>query len=53
LPDRTFNTINLAGADCASFHRPTDSHGRGVTSLVTIDLSDGASRIDSEQIGTN
>jgi len=53
LPDRTFNTINLAGADCASFHRPTDSHGRGVTSLVTIDLSDGASRIDSEQIVTN
>ena len=53
LPDRTFNTINLAGGDCSSFHRPTDSHGRGVTSLLTIDLSEGASPIDSEQIVTN
>jgi hypothetical protein len=53
LPDRTFSTIHLAGGNCSTFHRPTDSHGRGVTSLVTFDLGQPAAPIGSQQIVTN
>jgi hypothetical protein len=53
LPDRTFQTHSLIKDDCTSFHRPTDSHARGVTSVVTMDLARPALAFDADQIVSN
>src|SRR5205814_3327272 len=38
LPDRTFEVYKITEQQCQSFHRPTGSHGRGVTSILSFDL---------------
>jgi hypothetical protein len=37
-PDGRVRTDRIDGGDCAAFYRPTDSHGRGVSSIITFDL---------------
>jgi hypothetical protein len=43
----------LTGERCASFHRPTDSHGRGVTSILSLDLLGEQVALDTDQILSN
>ena len=44
----------LTGERCASFLRPSDSHARGVTSILSLDLlSDDRLAIDADQVLSN
>jgi hypothetical protein len=53
LPDRTFNTHLVTDNSCRSFYRPTDSQGRGITSILSFDLASANLRMDHDHIVTN
>jgi hypothetical protein len=53
LPDRTFTTWSFTHDGCRSFYRPTDSQGRGISTLLTFDLAADDFRFDTDQIITN
>lgn len=52
-PDGELVTRRFTGDACRSFYRPTDSHGRGVTSILSLDLRDPDLAIDSDHVVTN
>lgn len=52
-PDRTFRTIGYTEDQCRSFARPTDSHGRGITSILSFDLFANNLSIDADHILSN
>ncbi|CAN5914997.1 hypothetical protein BH11MYX2_BH11MYX2_08370 [soil metagenome] len=37
-PDGQFTSNSLSQSSCQSFYRPTDSHARGVSSIISFDL---------------
>jgi hypothetical protein len=53
LPDRTFNVWSLTHDGCRSFYRPSNSQGRGISTLLTFDLAASDFRFESDQILTN
>ncbi len=53
LPDRTFNVWSLTHDGCRSFYRPSDSQGRGISTLLTFDLAASDFHFDTDQIITN
>jgi uncharacterized secreted protein with C-terminal beta-propeller domain len=53
LPSRVFSTYQLSEDECSAFYRPTFSHARGVTSLLSLDLFSDSFRFDADQIISN
>ena len=53
LPDGSFNTHPLANQACQSFYRPENSHGRGFTSILSLDLGADELALDSDHVLTN
>ena len=53
LPDKSFHTFSMTDSDCRWFHRPSDSHGRGVTSILTLDLRADDFHLDADEIVSN
>jgi hypothetical protein len=53
LPDGSLSTRTLAGSNCRSFYYPTDSVGRGTTSIVSLDLASPAAAIDADTVVSN
>jgi hypothetical protein len=51
--DGTLEVRGLESDSCSSFHRPSDSHARGVTSILSLDLAGDALEIDHDQVLTN
>ena len=43
----------LTRDSCADFHRPDNSHGRGFTSILSLDLLGGDLDLDAEHVVTN
>jgi hypothetical protein len=52
-PDGQIRDQSVTTADCTSFYRPTDSHARGVTSIMSFDLFGDALAFDADQVLTN
>lgn len=52
-PDGQFSTTSLSTANCNSFYRPTDSHARGIASIMSFDLNDDELVIDSDNVVSN
>jgi hypothetical protein len=52
-PDGALVARSFTGNACRSFYRPSDSHGRGVTSILSVDLRDPELRVDSDHVVTN
>jgi hypothetical protein len=53
LPSGELNTLTIAGADCGSFYRPTDSSGRATTTIVSFDLGAPELALDTETVVSN
>lgn len=54
LPDGSLTTHSLSQDSCRSFYRPENSHGRGFTSIMSLDLSDSeVFRYDADHIVSN
>ncbi len=53
LPDKTFNTHAITDDNCGSFHRPTDSQGRGVSSIMSFKLDSGGFELDADHVVSN
>ena len=51
--DGSFEVRGLTRGDCATFHRPQNSHGRGFTSLLSFDLFGDELEVDAEHIVSN
>jgi hypothetical protein len=51
--DGGFEARALTQGDCATFHRPENSHGRGFTSLLSLDLLGDDLEIDAEHVVSN
>ncbi len=43
-------TDSLSGSSCRSFYRPTDSHGRGVASILSFDLASAQLAWDADHV---
>jgi hypothetical protein len=52
-PDGTLTVGSLAGDACASFYYPTNSVGRGTTSIVSLDLASDDLAVDADTIVAN
>lgn len=52
-PDGTITTETLDKQTCTSFARPTDSHARGIASLISFDLFGDVLAFDSDHILAN
>ncbi|MEZ4366648.1 MAG: beta-propeller domain-containing protein [Kofleriaceae bacterium] len=52
-PEGAFSSNSLTTASCQSFYRPTDSHARGVTSILSLDLSGGEVAWDADHVISN
>jgi hypothetical protein len=53
LPDGNLHTIAIDGTQCASFLRPTDSQGRGVSAIMSLDLLGEGLHYDADFIVSN
>ena len=51
-PNGAFSTHSLSNASCRSFHRPTNSHGRGFASIISLDLFDDEFNYDADHVLT-
>jgi uncharacterized secreted protein with C-terminal beta-propeller domain len=52
-PDGHFATNSLSTASCRSFYRPTDSHARGITSIISFDLLHDGVTWDADHVVSN
>jgi len=52
-PSGSFIRHNLDQRSCREFYRPQNSHGRGITSILSMDLFAAEFRFDSDHIVTN
>ncbi|HKE14496.1 MAG TPA: beta-propeller domain-containing protein [Kofleriaceae bacterium] len=53
LPSGELATLTIAGSDCSSFYRPTDSSGRTTTTIVSFDLAAPELAPDAETVVSN
>jgi hypothetical protein len=53
LPSGDVRTHSLAGSDCRSFSRPSDSAGRATSTILSFDLSSDELRVDADTIVSN
>ena len=51
--DGQLNSHSLSTNACHSFYRPSNSHGRGVTSILSMDLAAAEFAFDADHIVTN
>jgi len=52
-PDGRFRTDSLSTQSCRSFYRPTDSHARGISSIISFDLLGGTIAWDADHVISN
>ncbi|HUS30262.1 MAG TPA: beta-propeller domain-containing protein, partial [Kofleriaceae bacterium] len=52
-PDGHFATNSLSEGSCRSFYRPTDSHARGISSILSLDLLGNTLHWDADHIISN
>ena len=52
-PDGHFTTQGLDQQSCRSFYRPTDSHARGISSIISFDLLGNDFRWDADHVISN
>jgi len=52
-PDGHFETNSLSENSCRSFYRPTDSHARGISSIISFDLLGDSVHWDADHIVSN
>lgn len=48
-----FTTHGLDQASCQSFYRPTDSHARGIASIISFDLLGTTMKFDADHVVSN
>jgi hypothetical protein len=53
MPDGHFETNSLSEGSCRSFHRPTDSHARGISSIISFDLLGESLHWDADHVVSN
>jgi hypothetical protein len=53
LPDGELRTVSIAGSDCGSFYRPTDSAGRTTSTILSFDISAPELTVDTETVVSN
>ncbi|HUS68409.1 MAG TPA: beta-propeller domain-containing protein [Kofleriaceae bacterium] len=53
LPSGAISVHSLAGTDCHEFYYPTDSAGRGTTSIISVDLASDDLDFDADTIVAN
>ncbi len=49
----TFTTNSLSENSCRSFYRPTDSHARGISSIISFDLLADQLHFDADHVVSN
>ena len=52
-PDGHFETNSLSENSCRSFYRPTDSHARGISSILSLDLLGNTLHWDADHVVSN
>jgi len=52
-PNGHFETNSLSDNACRSFYRPTDSHARGISSIISLDLLGNDAHWDADHIVSN
>ena len=52
-PDGKFVTNSLSEGSCRSFYRPTDSHARGISSVISFDLLGDSFFWDADHVVSN
>src|SRR5262249_19207704 len=52
-PDGAFATESLTSSSCRSFYRPSDSHARGISSILSFDLFGPVLHIDADHVISN
>jgi hypothetical protein len=52
-PNGHFETNSLSEGSCQSFYRPTDSHARGISSIISFDLLGNSVHWDADHIVSN
>ncbi len=53
MPNGEFTTNSLSENACRSFYRPTDSHARGISSIISFDLLGESQHFDSDHVVSN
>ena len=53
MPDGHFETNSLSQASCQSFYRPTDSHARGISSIISFDVLGDSLHWDADHVVSN
>jgi hypothetical protein len=52
-PDGYFTTNSLSEGSCRSFYRPTDSHARGISSIISFDMLGNSLHWDADHVVSN
>ncbi|MFN0247958.1 MAG: beta-propeller domain-containing protein [Kofleriaceae bacterium] len=52
-PDGNFTTNSLSTSSCRSFYRPTDSHARGISSIISFDFLNASFAWDADHVVSN
>lgn len=52
-PDGHFTSNSLSTSSCQSFYRPTDSHARGISSIISFDLLGDTLAWDADHVISN
>lgn len=52
-PNGEFRTHGLSNSACREFYRPTNSHGRGISSIISLDLFGAGLSFDADHVVTN
>ncbi len=52
-PDGSFRSDSLSTSACRSFYRPTDSHARGISSIISFDLLGNSLAWDADHVVSN
>lgn len=52
-PNGHFETNSLSEGSCRSFYRPTDSHSRGISSIVSFDMLGNSLHWDADHVVSN
>lgn len=52
-PNGHFETNSLSDGACRSFYRPTDSHARGISSIISFDLLGNSLHWDADHVISN
>ena len=52
-PNGQFTTNSLSEGSCRSFYRPTDSHARGISSIISFDLLGNQVHWDADHVVSN